>query len=304
MKKDKTCLVDWQKDVVCWQTANTLYISVVFTWDLPKVKEIADETHKKVVIGGPAAYLMPDYLKGAGKIERETPYPILAAHHPFATFTSRGCPNKCGFCAVPKIEGDYRELETFDIRPIVCDNNLLASSDAHFNRVIDALKVFPYVDFNQGLDASLFTKERAQKIAELKHVKVRFAFDSVRDEAEVIDAINLAKSLGMKDINVYVLIGFNDTPDDAQYRLELIKAQGALPDPMRYQPLNSLTRNAYVNEKNGWSDRLLKDMQRFYYNSCRLGKVTFEEYRRGKQDKLDKVDNTMLDLGTLDRSKI
>jgi len=84
----------------------------------------------------------------------------------------------------------------------------------------------------------------------------------------------------------------------------LIKAQGALPDPMRYQPLNSLTRNAYVNEKNGWSDRLLKDMQRFYYNSCRLGKVTFEEYRRGKQDKLDKVDNTMLDLGTLDRSKI
>jgi len=40
----------------------------------------------------------------------EAPVDVLRLHNPDATFTTRGCPRACPFCAVPRIEGKFREL--------------------------------------------------------------------------------------------------------------------------------------------------------------------------------------------------
>ena len=270
----------WLKDIAQWRIKDTLYLSVVFTWDLPKARLIAEHKPRgirKVVAGGPAVNLLPDYLKDVADVQRETIFPALAFHNPMATFTTRGCPNKCSFCAVPKTEGDLIELESWEPRPIVSDNNLLAASWEHFVKVLALVQHFPFIDFNGGLDARLFDDAHAQALARLNKVMLTFAFDHINQERDVVRAIETAKSWGHKNIRVYVLIGHEDSPDDAFYRLELVRSLSALPFPQRFQPLYALKKNEYVAE--GWTDLELKRMSRYYSRLNYLGHIPYAEYR-------------------------
>jgi hypothetical protein len=263
-------LNQWRKGTASWTIKDTLYLSVVFSWDMPEALRIAKASKKRVVIGGPAAKL-------AG-IQTETlPYSALPFHNPLATFTTRGCPNKCAFCAVPIIEGDLVELTEWQPRPVVCDNNLLAATQKHFDSVIDNLKSMPYVDFNQGLDSDLFTDHHARQMGELKAVKVRFAFDTVGDETSVIDAIGRARAHGLTDIGVYVLIGFHDTPEDATYRLEKVRSLGIWPNIMRYQPLRADVKDSYVGSK--WTQVELENMTRYYSRLRYLEHIPYADYK-------------------------
>lgn len=253
-------------------------MSVPFTWLVEDAIGIISDSQKKAVVGGPGAWLMKDRFKGITEVQKNGDFfePVIH-HNPLATFTTRGCPNHCSFCAVPQIEGDFWEIPDFTPRPVVCDNNFLFSGTKHFNRVIDRLKCLPYVDFNQGLDASLFTPARATRLAELKHVKIRFAFDHVNDEQVVVDAIVRAKYEGFKDIGCYVLIGFNDTPDDAIYRLQIIKSHGIWPNPMRYQPLNTMKKNSYIGEN--WTGEQLRRFMKYWSRLRWLEHIPFEDFR-------------------------
>lgn len=273
--------MEWKKDIAQWEIGKNLYLSIPFTWMLPKAKIIAKNYKGKVFAGGPAVSLLPEYLKDVADIESISPIPPLMMHNPLATFTTRGCPNHCGFCAVPKIDGEFREIDTFPIRPIVCDNNLLASSRKHFDKVIDALKALPFVDFNQGLDARLFTRYHASKIAELKAVKLRFSYDHIKTQSKVYEAVTIARSEGLKDIGIYVLFGFENGPEDAHYRLEEVLSWGIRPNPMRYQPLDCLSKNDYV--ATGWTERELRDTQRYYSRLRWLEHIPFGEYKHREQ---------------------
>lgn len=267
----------WPKKVVSWRLGGVLYLSVVFTWHLLEAKSMAREHKGKVIAGGPAVKLMPCYISKFAEVNLESLIPPLEFHNPLATFTTRGCPNRCSYCAVPSTEGEFKELKSWPNKPIVCDNNLLASSRSHFDKVIDRLKCFPYIDFNQGLDARLFMKHHASRIAELKKVKVRFAFDSLKMESKVKDAIEISRESGLKDFGVYVLIGFDDTPEEARYKLDKVREWKIWPNPMRFQPLDSLKINSYV--LNGWSDFELKRMMRYYSRLAWLDGVLYEEYQ-------------------------
>ena len=240
----------WRKDIAQWTVGNTLYLSVVFTWDLPRAREIAEASKKRVVAGGPAVNLMPDYLVDVADVSQPCQYPALAFHNPMATFTTRGCPNVCPFCAVPQIEGPLVELKKWDIRPIVCDNNLTAASMKHFNKVVDSLKTLPFVDFNQGFEANLINAEHLNKLTELINVKIRFAFDNSSRQHDLEDAVLVSRRYGLKDIGVYVLVGYDTTPEDDLYRLTFIKdILGIRPNPMRFQPLYALKKNEYLPEQ-------------------------------------------------------
>lgn len=265
----------WSKGIAHWRIGNVEYLSVVFSWDLQKALDMQAASKRKVIIGGPAAKL-------AGMDVPELPYPVLPFHNPLATFTTRGCPNSCAFCAVPRLEGDLVELPTWEVKPVVCDNNLLAASRRHFDRVVDSLKPLPYVDFNQGLEAALFTNHHASRMAELKGVRVRFAMDSITDELPVIDAIVRARAHGLKDISVYVLIGFNDTQWDAKERLELVRTMGLWPNPMRFQPIGCAFKDSYVEQ--GWTDAALSNMMRYYSKLRWLDYIPFEDYK-GQQER-------------------
>jgi len=218
-----------------------------------------------------------------------SPFEPITYHNPFATFTTRGCPNKCRFCAVPVIEGDFREIKNFIPRPIVCDNNFLASSKKHFNNVIDKLKYFPYIDFNQGLEARLFTPEKADKFRELKHVKIRFSFDQVNYESYVVDAINLARKKGLKNISCYVLFGFKDTPEEALYKVNLLSKLKVSIYSMRYEPLDSIKKGLFINKEKGWSDYELRRFKSYWRGDTgKKGHITingvfFNEFETRKE---------------------
>jgi len=265
----------WRKGIAAWRCGKTLYLSVPFTWLLGDAETIAKAHNGPVVAGGPAVQLQG--APWATETPETCPFDTLAMHNPCATFTTRGCPNKCAFCAVPKIEGDLVELASWKPAPIVCDNNILAASRPHFERVIDSLMPFPWCDFNQGLDARLLTPWHAGQVARLRGCKVRFAFDHVNMESHVAGAIASAKAAGLREFGVYVLIGFNDTPEEALYRLEKVQEWGIRPNPMRYQPLDATKRDTYVAD--GWTDYELRRMMRYFSRLRWLEHISYADYR-------------------------
>ena len=269
----------WSKGIVEHINGNIARLSVPFTWNLPIAYQRAvwfKSSGLDVFAGGPAVDLMPDYLADVATIGANWP-DALAYHNPLATFTSRGCIRRCTFCAVWRIEGNLRELSDWPLRPIVCDNNLLACSRAHFDRVIDRLKSLKRIDFNQGLDARLLTDYHANRLAELDCL-VRLAFDHTNYEGAFISAYKRLRQAGFpkKRIRVYVLVGFKDTPDDARCRLETVTALGIDPNPMRYNPLDTLVRDSYVAP--GWTDTQLTRYIRYWANLRYFRAVPFDEF--------------------------
>ncbi|MCP4537711.1 MAG: hypothetical protein GY832_11235 [Chloroflexi bacterium] len=270
----------WNGGFQEWIEDNTVCLSVVFSWDLKPAFERAvwlRAMGHHIRAGGPAVTLNPGYLSEVAEIGGKVD--ALPHHNPNATFTSRGCVRRCPFCAVPIIEGELTELSDWVPRPIVCDNNLLACSQAHFNRVIDSLKPLKEIDFNQGLDARLLTKHHADRIAELDLHAVRLAWDDTRSESQFMRAFELLRSVGIpaRRIRVYVLIGFDDTPEDALYRLQTVRGLKTHPNPMRYQPLNAQKRNEYVAPN--WTDRKLKRYMRYWSRLRWFSGIPFEEFR-------------------------
>jgi MoaA/NifB/PqqE/SkfB family radical SAM enzyme len=273
-------MYNWHKGIVSCTIGKILYQSIPFTWLLPLARKEAKEYKKgKVVAGGPAVILAKhdDFFDMSwAETPDEIPFDILSFHNPLATFTTRGCPNACKFCAVPKLEGDFVEFESWKPAPVVCDNNLLAGTMKHFSAVIDSLKRFPFVDFNQGLEARRLKPEHVDLLRSLKSVKIRFAFDHSSSETVVHDAIELCRKSGLKNFGVYCLIGFNDTPDDAKQRLEIVCSWKIMPNPMRYQPLDALEKNHFIDKN--WTEKELLKMMHYYSRLVYMGNVcTYED---------------------------
>jgi hypothetical protein len=263
-------MYQWNKGIARWEVGKTLYVSVPFTWLLEDAEKLAENYKGKVVMGGPGLG-KPTYCEG---------FDPIIFHNPCATFTTRGCVNSCPFCAVPKLEPEFKEIENFRPAPVVCDNNLLAASRRHIERVVDSLKQFPYMDFNQGLDARRFTPEVADLLGNLRCC-VRFALNSWGNESAVKDAIDLCRERTTKDIGVYCLIGFNDDPESAIARLELVRSWGIRPNPMRYQPLGAKEKNIYIHPN--WTERQLLDVMKYYSRLRWYEGFSFGEYRKTPQ---------------------
>jgi hypothetical protein len=271
-------VTDWRGTFAEWTDGATAFLSVPFTWELQNAYQRAvwlRQMGYKVRAGGPAVDLMPDVLAGVAELGGSVN--ALPHHNPDATFTSRGCIRRCPFCAVWRVEGELRELDDWEPRPIVCDNNLLACSRKHFDTVIDRLKPLAGIDFNQGLDARLLTKYHAERLAELDCM-VRLAWDHIDTGNDFMTAYErLRKARVPKSrIRVYVLIGYKDTPDDALFRLRTVHNMGLMPNPMRYNPLDAMTRDAYVGK--AWSEALLTAYMRYWANLMYLAAVPFDEW--------------------------
>lgn len=211
--------------------ADEVRVSVTWTWDKNRGEDLAEawrSVASRVSIGGPA------YDDPGGEFE-----PGLYLKHGY-TITSRGCPNNCWFCYVPKREGIIREIEIKDGYNIL-DSNLLACSDRHIKAVFDMLsrqKERPR--FTGGLEAARMKPWIAERLKELKPNTAYFAYDTPDDYEPLVIASDMLREVGelpstRRAYFCYVLIGYKgDTFDRATERLNQVIDLGLFPMAMLF----------------------------------------------------------------------
>jgi hypothetical protein len=263
----------WPKSFVEWRERDTLFLSVPFTWDLPAVaNRIIQGTFdqpKRIRVGGPAVTLMPKYLAGTGaEIGGDLPG-VLQRYNPLATRTTVGCPRRCPFCAVPRTEGEFRELEDWPDHPILIDNNFLKASIRHVDRVFDRLEKHGRCDFNQGLDARLLTEYHAERLKRIGSPVCRLALDWASGKDSWERAFAFLKVAGIQNrlIRSYALIGYDTGVDEAWERCRWIEGHGVKPLPMWFHELNALEKNALTRKQFdlGWNDRERRRIMQWFY---------------------------------------
>ena len=121
-------------------------------------------------------------------------------------FLTRGCPNKCRWCVVPKKEGlirPYMDVDEIAIegrrKLVLMDNNILAAGDYCLQQLRKIIERGYRVDFNQALDARLVTDEIAQLLAKVKWLdnnRIRFGCDTHGQIAECERAMALINKYG------------------------------------------------------------------------------------------------------------
>ena len=299
---------------------------------------------------------------------------VYPANNAYFAYMTRGCVNKCKFCAVPKLEPQYcdyinlkKRIEFTDKRfgprkdLLLLDNNVLASNcynqiideirecgfgvgayytapneyditiknlkDSYNDRayirkaisiykeIMDRLKddqektqlyleleashcLFSYtaskesilkldeyvrplyekthkpsrrkriVDFNQGIDSRLITKENMQKLSEVNIFPLRIAFDHWQLKDIYERSIRTAVGCGIKSLSNYLLYNFEDKPEELYYRLrmnvDLCEELNAsiYSFPMKYHPINDkefFMNRDYIGKH--WNRKFIRAVQ-------------------------------------------
>lgn len=123
------------------------------------------------------------------------------------------------------------------------------------------------VDFNQGVDARLFTPHMAKQFARISINPLRIAFDNMAIKDTYINAIRMCQKEGLKRYSNYILYNFKDDPIDLYRRLKINVDLCEELDidiysfPMKYHPLyneHSHDRN-YIGQK--WNMKYIRAVQ-------------------------------------------
>lgn len=212
--------------------ADEVHVSVTFTWDLPLAEKLAKAWAPvaPVRIGGPATG------ERGGEF---TPGMYIKRGY---VLTSRGCPNSCWFCSVPKREGGIRELSITDGYNVL-DDNLLACSEPHQKAVFDMLKrnkkAGP-VQFTGGLEAKRLEQWHVEALRDLKPKQIFFANDTPDDLEPLRVAgwmlLDAGFTTASHALRAYVLCGWpKDTIKAAATRMQQTIDAGFLPMAMLYR---------------------------------------------------------------------
>ncbi len=124
------------------------------------------------------------------------------------------------------------------------------------------------VDFNQGLDARLVTKEKMLKLSEINISPLRIAFDHWSLRKEYVKAIKIAVACGIRHLSNYLLYNFEDTPEELYNRLrlnvELCEELNATiySFPMKYHPISDpdyFKNRNYIGRH--WNKKFIRAVQ-------------------------------------------
>lgn len=292
----------WGEDLVC--------ITSLFTYDSRKVLDAIAQVSflnptATVLVGGVFASLMPKMIEnqypnvnvfvGYSKvldqcIPANLEWRVDDPWDKFSfVFTTRGCPNRCKYCAVWHLEPDmwinptWREHLSND-KPyaMISDNNLSAHPTEHLKAICDFLiEHKKSVVFDNGFDCKHITPEIASLLAKLKYARsgLRLAFDRIEEDGIFQEAVGTLTKAGVSKGNLmaYVLFNFEDTPQEAIYRMEECIKLGVRPYPQQFTPLNSLNRaNPFIGKH--WTKNLSKVFRFFFLMSGYYTKHQFIDW--------------------------
>lgn len=225
--------------------------------------------------------LIPDY-----SILSQIDY-VYRTTNAYIGYSTRGCPKRCSYCAVHKIEPCFNHYKAL-VRQVkgieelygsqkdllLLDNNVLASRD--FERIINDIIDIGFhsgarfenklrkVDFNQGLDACLLKPVKMKLLSRIALKPLRLALDSLGMIADYTKAVKLSCLHGVEEIGTYVLFNHKDTPKSFYTRLkhnialnETISSK-ITSFPMKYIPLNAKDRT-FISKN--WNKRFIRGIQ-------------------------------------------
>ena len=198
-----------QGDTVEWVFAfshyDIIYMSKVFSFS---PDDLTAYDADKIIRGG-TGYDIQSKLPGY--IDMCQPdyniYPLVPSDTAYG-FLTRGCPNKCRWCVVPRKEGaiaPYMDIDDIAIegrnKIVLMDNNFLAAGD-YAHEQLDKIITKGYkVDFNQALDARLVDDAFARKLAKVKWLdknRIRFGCDTWPQVRECERAMEMIIGYGFK----------------------------------------------------------------------------------------------------------
>jgi hypothetical protein len=241
-----------------------IYVSCIFT----KNKNLCYEWEGSAEIGG-SGYDLKKTLPE--EIEKIKPDINIG-------FTSRGCIRKCPFCFVPEKEGSIRAIgDIYDIwgdkkdkKIILLDNNILALK-SHFKLICSQLrKEHLTVDFNQGLDIRLLDYDTSRELKTISKKILRFAWDDIKDEDEIIRGINILYSDGIRSASFYILSGYNNSFEEDLYKFERIKEIN--------QRYGMNLRTYCMRHENHYHDKKYIELARWSNMPQFFSKLTFKEW--------------------------
>jgi len=293
--------------------ADLVLVSSLFTYDLPILSAEVQAARamapsSRVIVGGPAASLVPEAIEkttGAdvfvgvsGELDELLPDLEIDwqvegkwADYTWA-FTTRGCPNRCPYCAVWRIEKEPRivpgwERQLAVPRPFVMlgDNNLASWGTEHLRNVVEVLdREGKAICIDSGIDCKYVTPEVAELLARVRFVDrgLRIGFDRIEEDGRFQGAVETLLAAGVKaeDMLVLALFNFRDTPREADYRMREVCRFGVKVYPQRYTPLRVLSRtDRFVGKF--WTRTLVDLFWQFWvYRGPFANPEPFEDYLR------------------------
>ena len=233
------------------------------------------------VVKGGTGYGMFDELPP--EIDRMQPdysiYPWIDSKTAYG-FITRGCPNKCAWCIVPKKEGaihPYMEVDEIALggatprnKLVLMDNNVIAS-DFGLEQIEVIIKRDYRVDFNQALDARLVTPEIADLLARVHWLApIKFGCDTPRQVEDCKRAMEMIDSRRESPAHYLLFTMLHGSIGECYQRTKAFKDYKRV--RIQAQPFRDL------NDSNYKPPQWQKDMGRWACRKELYASIDFKEY--------------------------
>ena len=238
---------------------DVVYKSRVFT-DTYSKDNIMVRNAGQVIKGGTGYGPGPDLPD-----EIEHSYPDYSLYPQYSEtaygFLSRGCPRGCGFCIVGGKEGrksrkvaDLSEFWRGQREIKLMDANLLACPD-HEKLLLQLAESRALVDFSQGLDIRLITRDNVALLNQVRTKTVHFAWDNPDEDLTRYfrQFLEWTSIKNPRLRRVYLLTNYGSIHEQDLYRVETLRQMGFDPYVMIYEKPTAppITRHLqrWVNNK-------------------------------------------------------
>ena len=275
------------------------------------------KNEKEVMIGGVMASILPDRVEEATGIRPyvgtlSTPgqldpgndmiidtlpldYSILEeidyvypANDGYLAYMTRGCVNRCPFCAVPKLEPEYKDYlpiveqirytnEKFGGKKdlLLLDNNVLAS--CQYNRIIDEIKAAGFTVGSKFVAPNMF------------EIAVKNLRDGYNERGYIKTVVRQYKLLldryGDKIQDIYNLLERNYLLNDYTAKKQAVFDTYETVKPWFEQYYNRKGRTRYVDFNQGIDSRLINDdnMEKMFEIPIRPVRIAFDHWSLHKK---------------------